>query len=502
MFTSILFLLYLYIIFIEHINMRNTPRRAKAGKAAIVRHHRRPFTRLYSKLDRFFTKRLIISYIISLILNILTFAIIILRAGYPYHRHIAVLIFIVSWAVFVIPLLHHTYLKRVDFTRYRFIKKHHFFIFWFVMFLLILYTLLTLFPVKSLALAKADAQALETELLEDTAYLQDTIASLDKNYETLIGSGLLNMQINDYSPEKSEELKQKFSKIVDHIIVLDHMIDKYNQFYQINYFEHPELNTRAFLIAYTAFMSRHQAIHGIAVEIGDNRFAEGLLDEEMVGLESLEEGVYSKMKLKAYSQKTIARMNAGWLYLKFIDSKHNLPQDLKSFAAYDLKIYYSMFGSLDDAAIVSFDILLDNVEMNTMDNWLPVQKKFANALGDTKLTKRHYYFISDEQISKLYDVMKPGDIMVQRRNWYASNVGMPGFWTHAGIYVGTLEKLDTYFAEEAEKMFGMNVSEYIKENYPKVYEDKIKLYDYEGKLGEENSQSPENNNNDNNDNNK
>ncbi len=36
--------------------------------------------------------------------------------------------------------------------------------------------------------------------------------------------------------------------------------------------------------------------------------------------------------------------------------------------------------------------------------------------------------------------MEPGDIIVARQNWYLSNIGLPGFWPHAELYVGTPEE--------------------------------------------------------------
>jgi hypothetical protein len=49
--------------------------------------------------------------------------------------------------------------------------------------------------------------------------------------------------------------------------------------------------------------------------------------------------------------------------------------------------------------------------------------------------------ISDDQLAEMRAQLKPGDILIERQNWYLSRAFMPGFWAHAALYVGTTNDL-------------------------------------------------------------
>lgn len=72
--------------------------------------------------------------------------------------------------------------------------------------------------------------------------------------------------------------------------------------------------------------------------------------------------------------------------------------------------------------------------------WFPVQKNVSEWMGDTKVRRVHDHLISEEQMAAARPRLQPGDILFERHEWYLSNLGLPGFWTHAAFYVGTKEE--------------------------------------------------------------
>ncbi len=72
-----------------------------------------------------------------------------------------------------------------------------------------------------------------------------------------------------------------------------------------------------------------------------------------------------------------------------------------------------------------------------------VSAAISTWIGDTKVRERpdRPGLITEEQVEHLRTQLRPGDILIERRNWYLSNAFLPGFWPHAALYHGGLDGL-------------------------------------------------------------
>lgn len=80
--------------------------------------------------------------------------------------------------------------------------------------------------------------------------------------------------------------------------------------------------------------------------------------------------------------------------------------------------------------------------------WQPLPTGLASMAGGPEGAPPRKSFISRAQIAELRRVVQPGDILFERRDWALTNVGLPGFWPHVALYVGTPEERRRLLGEE------------------------------------------------------
>jgi hypothetical protein len=106
------------------------------------------------------------------------------------------------------------------------------------------------------------------------------------------------------------------------------------------------------------------------------------------------------------------------------------------------------------------------ISRNSFDYIIEYMAKFITG---RELTTRKDKFINDEQKEDIRNNLEPGDILLRRMNWQMTNIGVGGFWTHSGMYVGALEELDSYFYG-IDDLKNKKYSEWLEQEYPLIFD--------------------------------
>src|SRR6185436_20258411 len=103
-------------------------------------------------------------------------------------------------------------------------------------------------------------------------------------------------------------------------------------------------------------------------------------------------------------------------------------------------------------------------------------------MGDTKVYRSGRSLISQAQIKQLQPKLLPGDVLLERREWFMSNIGLPGFWSHAALYLGTPAERRAFFADADTQAWVKKQGELsgdlealLRKRYSKAYETSLKL---------------------------
>ncbi|GAB0174963.1 MAG: hypothetical protein HHAS10_08420 [Candidatus Altimarinota bacterium] len=86
-------------------------------------------------------------------------------------------------------------------------------------------------------------------------------------------------------------------------------------------------------------------------------------------------------------------------------------------------------------------------KMSLVLTW--ISKHGGRLMMHIHLRKREHGLISLENLKSVEKLLSPGDILLTRGNWAATNLNIPGFWKHMAMYIGTGKYLkDSYTYEK------------------------------------------------------
>ncbi len=390
---------------------------------------------------------------VCLVVTIVVFA---TKFLFPYHRVLALVIYGIGWIFFIYSIT----LKKQWILRHQESVTSFFTAYWIhivfgAVMIGIIYVFLVIFPpVKSPFIGLQDEE-ISKSLTEDETVILYLSERLDRLLAEAEEKDLFAVDFNNVTGEQKESLKVFWNDYLEVLLELDLLKQRYVTFYQINALTKSDLHRQAFQNGYVSFLTQHNYALRLQENVGSDNSLVTYLNQsvEDVGFGS---GTYSVLESKLTDADEILRLNTGRAYYSSIAEDG------------EIKSLVDEYMSNIDDSIYSYTKLvakkpLNFLEKNSAKLWFPIQKQSAIQISYVRTTNRDYH-ISPEYIKQHKDKFLPGDILLERREWHATNVGIPGFWTHTALHIGTLDYLDEYFVD-LSSLEGLKFSDYLeKEN--------------------------------------
>lgn len=346
-------------------------------------------------------------------------------------------------------------------------KKHKVAITSFVTLIIVAYLLWVVFPADNTSFLTLGYSDLSQKIGDDSIAIQRYTTGMTKTVDELRkNQHIFQRDINSLSSQEKEILLSLWSSYLDYAIELESIKEVHKYFYQINYLKYPELHFKSFMLAYSAFLANYK--NGLIIDdlVNDNDFIKTLLNEKRDEM-SIPKDSFFRITQEITNSNNLVKLNAGQAniqYFKEMDKK--LVENNNAVVVLVQEEFKEIYVLLGKKPIIFLENPLDFFEKNSFKSWFPFQKHIALGMGSVKTTARDY-FISSKQIQDIKKELEPGDILVERKNWYLSNIGIPGFWPHAALYTGNLNELEIYFKDVTYE--GLSITQYLMQYYPKIY---------------------------------
>ncbi len=241
------------------------------------------------------------------------------------------------------------------------------------------------------------------------------------------------------SREQKEVVWTTWIAFLDHLM----MLEAIEQTYIDESTDSDEsLQYARFQIAHGAFLARYRFCLDFLVITERDPLFHVILNEAVPEL-GLGGDTYSRIKYR-YLHLAIATKFAAWgVKAKRYDSAFDETLEKNSADDRDIIWRYGRGQGVIQTLRNGAQIVKDT----SFEHYFPIQKGISDWMGDVKVLRAGRSLINQEQISDLVEVLQPGDVLLERREWYLSNIGLPGFWPHAALYVGTSAQRQAYFQD-------------------------------------------------------
>jgi len=256
------------------------------------------------------------------------------------------------------------------------------------------------------------------------------------------------------------------------LLELDTIKHRWEHWYGVDYQRNPDLHSMAYALTYGSLAGQVNAGQDLLELIGGNDRIQAMFDEAVpeLGLPADTFTTFRNRMTRARDQSFIV-VGGEWFDTWIVRHLDDDSEEAQRVLALVRSERREAEGNVDvEAVLATVQNKAELLESAAFEAWFPVQRDVAEWFGDTRVVAAERRLISDEQLEDFTERLEPGDIIVERRNWYLSNLGLPGFWPHAALYVGTPEELREAFDSDPEiqEHYGA-LTEHLAENFPEAW---------------------------------
>lgn len=316
-------------------------------------------------------------------------------------------------------------------------------------------------PEKLLAATAEDAQRLRRllPLLDDGSQRLETLEP-----------HLANAKTGELTAEERERLREGWWQVFEPLLATDELKGRYAGWYGVDYQKYPLLHARCFALSFSALCAQVNAGLRLLAALEKKPLLPVLFDEAMPQL-GLPARTFSGLRqhLGRASDLLLVPLGNDW-YDRWISAHLALDAPFTPLIQKLEPLRRNARTRVLTPTATGLENKLDLVKSVLFERWFPLQRNLATWAGDTRVTALDRRLISDLQLAELKAKLEPGDIILERRNWYLSNIGLPGFWPHTALFVGSQAQILGALGNDTNvKLRFGELSAYFGKHYPKAW---------------------------------
>jgi hypothetical protein len=312
-------------------------------------------------------------------------------------------------------------------------------------------TLLAAAPAPSASVYELSNEAFVENARRDLKLMQQLVGGMQSVMTNVSRNKTLfqRKEKQVYAPEQKQTLLSSWGSLFAYFSATETIRQKYWDFVKL--VPTDPRHAWGFLLTHTALTAMLATGLKFADFALNNKQLETLFDEPNDEF-GVPKGAFAAFKYKAIHLATSTQLMTGDAYaLAAVPLLKRQPQAVDASVSWALSEMKSDSAAAKSALVRhGGKLFLGNAKDMVVDNTLrgifPVQRSIAEWMGDTRVARIGRPLITPKDLEQLVlPNLEPGDVAVARQNWFLSNIGLPGFWPHAELYVGTAKELARAF---------------------------------------------------------